>query len=259
MSKYILRKHVHGFTSVSNNVIKALKDDLEALGFYLFILSLPDNWEFYKTFLAKECKIGIKKLERILKKLGSFGLVQYGQKRDEHGRFSEFYLDIYDLETLKINELEKSQHVEPPVGQNCRTVETVGRSGEAIKETLTKETLKTKKEILRSSDDEPVMFNDFWNIYPRKQKRKPAMNIWKRKKYDEIAPLIMANIKHRLEHEWKGKSKTHIPLPDTYLNQERWTDELIEATPSKEDHPVTKSLNNLMEKMAKGGSGFLLN
>lgn len=130
MSKHTLRKHLSNFTIVSNEIIKILKNDLSSLGFYLHIVSLPDNWVFYKTVLAKECGIGMNKLEKILKKLKSFGLIQYGQKRNEKGRFSEFYLDVYDLETLKINDIT-------PDVKNHRTVETVAPSQEAIQETYT--------------------------------------------------------------------------------------------------------------------------
>jgi hypothetical protein len=155
VSKLTLRKHTKGFTTISNSVVKVLKDDLESLGLYLFLLSLPNDWTFYKTNLCKECSVGIKKLEKLLKKLRKFGLVKYGQQRNNKGRFSKFYLDIYDIETIKINNietitinnLEDNNDSDSPVGQNCRTVETVRRSGEAIKEELTKEELKTTKDI----------------------------------------------------------------------------------------------------------------
>jgi len=234
MSKHILRKHVFGFTSVSNNVIKILKNDLPALGLYLYLLSLPDNWEFYKTQICKECKIGIKKLEKLLHTLGSFGLVQYGQKRDEQGRFMNFYMDIYDTETLKIKELDKPVQTVQPVGQNCRTAETVGRFGEAIKEELTKEELNKTKEVSCSSSDEPQtefsLFDYFWNIYPRKQKKKDAEKIWKKNKYEQIATLIFDNVKERIKNEWATKEKEFIPLPSTYLNGERWNDEIINGS-----------------------------
>jgi len=150
MSKHILRKHVHGFTTVSNNLIKALKIDLTTLGLYVHLLSLPDNWEFYKTQLCKDCHIGIKKLEKHLRTLQDMGLVNYGQKRDENGRFTQFYMDIYDTETVKAvsseGKKENKKLSTAPEGQNCRTAKTVGRFREAIKEVHSKEEKKDKKE-----------------------------------------------------------------------------------------------------------------
>ena len=145
MSKYILRKRTSNFTIVSNDVINVLSGNLEALGLYLYLLSLPDEWNFYKTQLCKQFSIGIKKLEKLLKILNSFQLIQYGQKRNEKGQFATFYIDIYDLESIKNKDLEESS----PEGQNGRTVKTDGRSGEAIKETL-----QNKKKIIKKERGE---------------------------------------------------------------------------------------------------------
>lgn len=190
MSKHILRKHVYGFTVVSNNVIKELKSNLSALGLYSYLLSLPDNWEFYKTVLSKECGIGIKKLEKLLKVLSDFGLVKCGQKRDEKGRFTEFYMDIYDTETLKINSLESyPQESTSPEGQICRTAETVRRFGEAIKEEL------QKKELLLLKNKQKSFYE------PTKKKAQTNS-----KKHDFSESMnAMANEKRHIENYEKEK------------------------------------------------------
>lgn len=128
MSKIVLRKRCSGFTVVSNNVISVLKDDPFSAGVYLYLLHLPDNWEFYKTELSRTFRCGIKKLEKTLRRLKSHGLVNYGQERNDKGQFERFTLEIFDTE----------QPIQPE-GQNCRTVKTVRRSGEAIKKEITKE------------------------------------------------------------------------------------------------------------------------
>ena len=247
MSKYILRKRTSGFTTISNNVIRVLKSDLEVLGLYLYLLSLPDNWEFHKTHICKECHIGIKKLEKILKKLSSFELVQYGQKRNDRGQFEEFYMDIYDLESIKINNLENDELKSQPVGQNCRTVETVRRSGEAIKEVIqNKELLKNKKINIScsSKDDERNRFDDFWKIYKRKEKKKVAEKLWVKNKLNNIADKIINAVELRNSTDWKDKEKKYIPLPDTYLNQERWTDEINPHEKNVVQDKNEKILNN---------------
>lgn len=255
MSKYTLRKHTFGFTIVSNAVIQELKTDLECLGFYTYILSLPDNWTFYKTQLAKGCKIGIKKLDRILKKLGSFDLVKCGQKRNEQGQFSDFYMDIYDLDTLKINKLDEELQIDPPEGQNCRTAETVGRSGEAIQETYTKEinTNKQDKDIGQPSVDpkssDPSLFDDFWKEYPRRVKRKKTKIIWDQKKLYLIFDQIISNIRQRNATEWKGKEKQYIPHPTTYLNNEQWNDEILEINHDRKENSVERSFREGLERI----------
>jgi transcription initiation factor IIE alpha subunit len=231
MSKFILRKRTSGYTTVSNSVIHALKGHLEVLGLYLYLLSLPDNWEFYKTQLCKECKVGINKLDKMLKILSELKLVQYGQKRGLNGQFEHFYMDIFDIESIKINELDNDGS---PFYENRGTV-TVAPSQEATKEII-KKIKKEKINIPCSSSDEPKHFDEFWENYPRKQKKKETKKIWKREKLDEIALIIISDVKKRSDEYWKFKHKEHIPLPDTYLNGTRWNDEHIKPATSEKSN-----------------------
>lgn len=200
MSKIILKKRVHGFTIVSNNVIFVLKNNLEALGFYLYLLSLPDEWEFYKTVLAKECSIGIKKVDKLLRVLKDFGLVKYGQERNEKGRFERFFLEIYDVE--QINEPKS------PDGNFCRTVETVGRIGEAIKEEVIKKesfSLKNKyKSFYKDNEKNKKSVDKCKKIRAEKKKENE-------KKHDFAESMNkMAQEKKHIEENEKLK---YAPMP----------------------------------------------
>lgn len=73
-------------------------------------------------------------------------------------------------------------------------------------------------------------FGDFWDAWPRhprKRDRKACEAKWKARRLDAIADTIIANVK-ALEQtdEWK---RGFIPLPETYLNNDRWNDEVIAA------------------------------
>ena len=78
-----------------------------------------------------------------------------------------------------------------------------------------------KKDIGQSA------FDRFWEEYPQKVKKKQAQEIWKRKKLDIKADLIISDVEKRLalDARWKGG---FIPDPTTYLNGERWNDEISE-------------------------------
>lgn len=256
MSKHILRKRTIGYTTVSNSVVNVLKSNLPALGLYLYLLSLPDNWEFHKTHISKTCKIGIKKLERLLKELCAFALVQYGQKRNSKGQFEEFYIDIYDIESIKINELDKSVQ---PERQNCRTVETDGRFGEAIKETYTKEKEIIKNKHSCASEDAHKHFDEFWKIYPVKKNKKRTKQIWEKKKYDEIAPLILSDIEKRkkIDHQWQNLQ--FIPHPSTYLNGELWQDDMVpkaNGTTQTKFNPLEYALNDVLSEYKPKGNVY---
>ena len=68
-------------------------------------------------------------------------------------------------------------------------------------------------------------FNVFWNEYPRKQSKKYAFQIFKRiNPSDELCSEIVASISvFQTSGQWADRN--FIPLPSTFLNQERWKDE----------------------------------
>jgi hypothetical protein len=68
-------------------------------------------------------------------------------------------------------------------------------------------------------------FDDFWKAYPRKRGKKPASEIWKRKRLDEKTELLITDIANRMRNDRRWLDG-FIPDPKTYLNQERWTDEI---------------------------------
>lgn len=68
-------------------------------------------------------------------------------------------------------------------------------------------------------------FEDFWSAYPKKVERKRAMEIWKRKRLHTRAPEITADVRDRAARD-TGWHDGYVPNPTTYLNGERWTDEV---------------------------------
>jgi hypothetical protein len=68
-------------------------------------------------------------------------------------------------------------------------------------------------------------FEDFFSQYPKKVKRKTANEIWRRKNLNSLADQIIQDIAMRLSSDRRWLDG-FIPDPTTYLNQERWNDEL---------------------------------
>jgi hypothetical protein len=83
-------------------------------------------------------------------------------------------------------------------------------------------------------------FEQFWNAYPTKVKKKTARAIWMRKNLDP--DLLISDIKDRQENdqEW---IQGFIPHPTTYLNGERWND-AVQAKPLSELDRVLKDLDS---------------
>jgi len=82
------------------------------------------------------------------------------------------------------------------------------------KETNTKET---------NTKERYTSFTQFWDLYPKKVERKKSEIKWKLLS-EEDRLLILDDIpKRQLGKQWK---QGYIPNPTTYLNGERWNDEI---------------------------------
>ena len=75
-------------------------------------------------------------------------------------------------------------------------------------------------------------FDLFWSLYPRKVSKKKSFSIFKKINLDEFDSIIKG-VKYLIKTNTELK---YIPHPSTWLNQERWKDEVTTET---------KTLNNL--------------
>ncbi|MBR3715708.1 MAG: hypothetical protein IKM18_07365 [Clostridia bacterium] len=71
-------------------------------------------------------------------------------------------------------------------------------------------------------------FEEFWKVYPKKQSKQAALKAWEKLKPDsdltrEIIEAVQARCRTQ---EWKDQNGKFVPLPASYLNQQRWTDEI---------------------------------
>ncbi len=70
-----------------------------------------------------------------------------------------------------------------------------------------------------------MCFDKFWEIYPRKVGKGAARRKWQTKKCDNyFDEIIKAVEQYTNSQQWE--SIRYIPHPATFLNQERWEDEI---------------------------------
>ena len=84
----------------------------------------------------------------------------------------------------------------------------------------------TSFSIAHSSDIYTSSFNKFWEIYPHKVGKKKAMEAWNKIKQDDgsIERILEALKEQKETKQWQNHR--FIPHPATWLNQERWNDEV---------------------------------
>lgn len=95
--------------------------------------------------------------------------------------------------------------------------------------------------ISRKRDDGVIHpgFDDFWSVYPRKVAKQTAVKAWGKTGANDSQALtdtIIADVKRRVDSEWKGKDVQYIPHPSTYLNQRRWEDETAPTERKEASH-----------------------
>jgi len=82
-------------------------------------------------------------------------------------------------------------------------------------------------------------FDEFWNAYPRRTatSKAKAKYLSLPKKYHEA---ILESIRqHKRTRQWQNPM--YIPFPTTWLNQERWKDEIAEPL-NFDDYPDDEDL-----------------
>lgn len=82
---------------------------------------------------------------------------------------------------------------------------------------------------------EEQAFNTFWLAYPKKVNKKGCFKSFKNiKNLKEEMPLILDAVEcFKRSKEWLKDGGQYIPYPTTFINQERWKDEIIETREEK--------------------------
>lgn len=92
----------------------------------------------------------------------------------------------------------------------------------------------TSKSNITSINNNPIvpsekeqLFNEFWELYPRKINKKKSQSAYN-KITKEMHDIIIDDLKKRVNTDlWKKDKGKFVMHPTTYLNGERWNDELV--------------------------------
>jgi hypothetical protein len=109
--------------------------------------------------------------------------------------------------------------------QSFRKTKEPQKYSETNKQITTSKEVKKERSI-KEVDQNETNFDLFWSEYPRKVAKKKAKQIWMRQKLGNgTFPKIMDSLrKVKKTEQWEEVRL--IPHPATWLNQERWEDEI---------------------------------
>lgn len=74
-------------------------------------------------------------------------------------------------------------------------------------------------------DNDPD-FAAFWDAYPRKADKQKAFAAWSKAKLPAIADILAAIEAQKASEQWQKEGGKFVPYPTTWINGERWHDEV---------------------------------
>lgn len=103
-------------------------------------------------------------------------------------------------------------------------------------------------------------FERFWAAYPKKRGKAAAYNSWKTHKLESRCDDLVADVEQRKTDDTNW-TDGYIPNPQTYINQERWEDELTSEVIKSNGKHKPGSIEDQLEQVRRrveletGGAG----
>ena len=92
-------------------------------------------------------------------------------------------------------------------------------------ENYTTATIEKKRKDKLREDIVLDKFHEFWESYPRsnrKVNKTGCMKLWQSQNLEKIGDKIINHVKIMADTDWKKDNGQYIPMPATYLRQERY-------------------------------------
>ena len=83
----IKKDYSKGFTTLNNVVLRDERLSWKARGIFSYLWSMPDDWDFYETEVAKHATDGRASLRSGLGELTKFGYLERTRSRNKNGKF----------------------------------------------------------------------------------------------------------------------------------------------------------------------------
>jgi len=210
-------------------MVKAMKTKVGNPLRKLVLIKLADNandmgecWPSYQH-IADQCEIARSTVKTHIRELEKAGLVRREFRRNgEVNQSNVFHLNLRG----GAGAVPGGRAAENPPGA---AENPGGGAGAAPITNHPIEPVNEPKPMCDSADDG---FESFWKLYPKKVSKKDAAKAWSKVKVDK-RPDVMAGLsRHVTCEQWTKDQGQFIPNAATWLNAERWEDEVRQARPA---------------------------
>ena len=248
-----IRKQSIPFTQLCNKTIQTCTN-MEAIGMWAYLQSMPESWTLNPAHLKKHFNIGKNKVYKILTYLIEAKLiVRHVQTSAQGTRVKTTYTVLNGTEFL-----EPARVVEQcaPLPQNPEMDNPEMDNGDYIKERGLEKKEEDIKEISNNNSattiaqkQNDITFDEFWKSYPIKKNKVRAKRIWDKEKFASIVTLICCDVLMRTNSEPQWQNKQFIPHPSTYLSNKLWNDEVTQGIPPKKSSGKSSSFDAYQEEL----------
>lgn len=211
------------YTMVPNDIFRDPEVSLAAAKVYGFLRSHTSGYRTNVRGIATQMKLGKNTVNNALQLLEKIGYVKREWSTDSKGLRNGITYKVFDSRCPQIrdNDSEGVPNLGNPDLGNPKT--GTHKEDQSFKKT----NLQEEPPIVPQGDERDP-FDEWWEHYPKKVGKGQARTAFKRalKKID-LDALMDGTRQLAAHHEQAGTDKKFIPNPSTWLNGERWDDELI--------------------------------
>lgn len=215
---------------------------LEARGLFAVMASLPEDWSYTVSGLAKVAKCSKYKLRLLLTEMEDVGYLIRQQSHDGGGKFGG---NVYVLQDEAPNRCPQTRTTvdaeNTPLSENAVNGKKRQRKMPSTAESNTTEELSAGsnytnpplpptgkargRRIKTEADHLPELFERFWRAYPRHDSRQAAIKAWDKLKPDQQLLHQIAQGLNRAKASELWQRGIGVPYASTWLNNARWLDE----------------------------------
>ncbi|MBD1586713.1 helix-turn-helix domain-containing protein [Pseudomonas typographi] len=230
-------------------MVKAMKTQVGNPLRKLVLIKLADNasdqgecWPSYQH-IADQCEISRSTVKVHIRELEKAGLLRREFRRN--GELNQSNVFHLTLENGAADARGGASENPPGASENPG-----GRAAAAPRTSHSFEPVNEPTPLCKPDPMEG--FDQFWKLYPKKRSLKDAKKAWAKLKPDaELRQtLITALGRQRLQHDWTKSDGQYVPLASTWLNGEKWNDDVGPPAGAGTDKPSRHTDLHLIDHTA---------
>lgn len=226
---------------------------------YCFMMSKPDDWNFFMVPMSKELGYSIDTLRKYINELIQCGwLTKHGQTQNANGGFGAVSYTLHATKKhpneriactekqgtvkygyLKNHTLHNTEDIHITDNLNNKDINN-GDSSFFNENILFPElspinqNQEEKEKSCGKKEKEETDFENVWNLYGRKGNKKTSRQKWQKLKPTEK----QAALEHIPKYIKATPEIIYRKNFETYINQETWEDEILMPPPPKSTEPI---------------------